>query len=135
MDGLSSLVKPPTDDQNVTTPECRKKTKQSFFPFVLIDNIYTASQNEDGTTKEATPKFVMVFLKKDCCEYGKGNILKQIKVLGATNFPWQLDEALRRRLEKVCFFLLKNKTIFFNRCCLSQRIYIELPQKKDRRGI
>ena len=46
---------------------------------------------------------------------GEGEARKNVMVLAATNFPWDLDEALRRRLEK--------------------RLYIPLPNSADRRQL
>ena len=46
---------------------------------------------------------------------GEGEARKNVMVLAATNFPWDLDEALRRRLEK--------------------RLYIPLPNSAERRQL
>jgi katanin p60 ATPase-containing subunit A1 len=48
----------------------------------------------------------------DGCHSSEGGERQHVVVLAATNFPWDIDEALRRRLEK--------------------RIYIPLPELDER---
>ena len=74
---------------------------------------------------------------------GKGH--NDVLVLGATNVPWELDSAIRRRFEKVCYITTEIKErvssqktyTTFNRSLVSspnntQRIYIPLPEPSAR---
>ena len=54
-----------------------------------VSEMNSEEDNEKNNNKEIKPKFVMV--------------------MGATNLPWDLDEALRRRFEKRIYISLPNK--------------------------
>ena len=84
IDEVDSVGTKRTDGEN----EASKKVLAEML--VQMDGISEQNSSEkskDG--KEATPKFVMV--------------------LGATNLPWDLDDALRRRFEKRIYIPLPNK--------------------------
>jgi katanin p60 ATPase-containing subunit A1 len=70
--------------------EASRRVKSELL--IQMDGVGSTQTNEDGSTSS-----------------------KMVIVLGATNFPWQLDEALRRRLEK--------------------RIYIPLPDSMSRKQL
>ncbi len=51
-----------------------------------------------------------------------------VMVLAATNFPWHIDEALRRRLEKrICIFMYRRRS--------NLKIDIPLPDAESRREL
>ena len=64
---------------------------------------------------------------------GVGNDDKGILVLGATNIPWQLDPAIKRRYAdtvNIFYDLFTNKILNYR---FEKRIYIPLPGPEARR--
>ena len=88
---------------------------------IFIDEIDSlAGQRSDGEN-EATKRVKTEFLVQMDGKQANKGVGKQnegILVLGATNIPWGLDSAIRRRFEK--------RFLVFN------RIYIPLPCKNAR---
>ena len=85
IDEVDSIGTKRTDGEN----EASKKVLAEML--VQMDGISetNSEQNDTNNTKDSKQKFVMV--------------------LGATNLPWDLDDALRRRFEKRIYISLPNK--------------------------
>ena len=83
IDEVDSVGTKRTDGEN----EASKKVLAEML--VQMDGISESNSEENNENKEIKPKFVMV--------------------MGATNLPWDLDDALRRRFEKRIYINLPNK--------------------------
>lgn len=77
---------------------------------VFIDEIDSLCSNRSEGESDSTRRIKTEFLVQ---MQGVGNSHDGILVLGATNVPWELDPAMRRRFEK--------------------RIYIPLPEQEARK--
>lgn len=86
--------------------ELARKSKPSIIFIDEVDSLCSArSDNESESARRIKTEFLVQM-------QGVGNDSDGILVLGATNIPWVLDSAIRRRFEK--------------------RIYIPLPEKNAR---
>jgi len=79
---------------------------------IFIDEVDSMCGSRSEGENDATRRVKTEFMTQ---MQGVGNDNDQVLVLGATNVPWELDQAIRRRFQK--------------------RIYIPLPEAEARSGI
>lgn len=86
-----------------------REKKPSIIFIDEVDSLCgSRSEGENDSSRRIKTEFLVQM-------QGVGNDMDGILVLGATNVPWELDNAIRRRFQK--------------------RIYIQLPDANARAGI
>jgi len=97
--------------------ELARKNKPSVIFIDEIDSLLSArSEGENDSTKRVKTQFL---IEMD----GVGKDDQGILVLGATNIPWDLDPAVRRRFQKKIYIPLPDET--------ARRVLIKLQLGKD----
>lgn len=104
---------------------------------VFIDEVDSLCGTRGEGESEASRRIKTEFLVQ---MNGVGNDMDGVLVLGATNIPWQLDSAIRRRFEKRIYIPLPDLNARANLfalsvgntpCTLTQKDYKQLAEMTD----
>lgn len=97
---------------------------------IFIDEVDSLCSRRGGEGEHEASRRVKseLLVQMDGVDGALGDPSKMVMVLGATNFPWEIDEAMRRRLEKRIYIPLPDAT---GRAALLQINLREVPLADD----